>query len=165
MKKKIMLLIIILILIFSTAIIIIMTSCGNTNKNKIIKNFKNNKELFEKVIIELTEESEDIYFEKKGNVILISIHEHVGDEVNIIRIKQEEFYKYNKTIELIRLLDIKQINKINDNIEFLFTDTFLNGGKYITYIKDMEDYINNGHKIIEKKSILENWYYILNDAL
>ncbi len=89
----------------------------------------------------------------------------MGDEVNIVRIKKEDFYKYNQTIELMRLLDIKMISKTNQNIEFLFTDTFLDGGKCIVYINDMEDYINNGHKIIEKKYILENWYYLLNDAL
>ena len=62
MKNKIIILIIISILIFSVAIVILVNS-GTTTKNKIIKRFRNNKELFEKSIIELIEESEDIYFE------------------------------------------------------------------------------------------------------
>lgn len=164
MKLRTLLILIFLILLIG---IILLINSVDTNKsrNKIIKNFSKNKELFEKSIMELAGESEDVYIEKTGNVVLISIHQHTDDKVNIIQVKQEEFYKYNQTIELANLLDIKKISKTNENIEFLFTDTFLNGGKCIVYIKDMEDYINNGHKIIEKKYIFENWYYILNDAL
>ncbi len=164
MKLRTLLILIFLILLIGITVLINSIDT-NKSRNKIIKNFSKNKELFEKVISELAEEDEDIYFEKKGNAILLSIHQHIDDEVNIIQVNKEEFYKYNQTIELAKLLNIKKVSKTNENIEFLFTDTFLDGGKCIVYIKDMEDYINNGHKIIEKKHILENWYYILNDAL
>lgn len=158
MKVKTLLTLIFLILLVG-AILLISSVDTSKSRRKIIKNFTKNKELFEEVITELNKEDNDVHIQKKGNVILIDVHEHMGEKINIIRVKGDELNKYTKTIELMKKLDIEQISKQDEYIDFLFKSA-LAGGKSIVYLKDIDNYICNGHKIREKEQITEDWYYI-----
>ena len=162
MLKKKTILFISIYLIISVIIIlsgVFYIKCGiRTSKYRIIKNFNKNKELFEEVIIELERENDDMHFRKKGNVILVDIHKHDGEKVNVIRFKEDELDKYAKTMELVRKFDIEQISKFDWYIDLLFKSA-LSGGKYIVYLKDIDNY-TYGHKIREKEQITEYWYYI-----
>lgn len=163
MKCKIMITISILLLM-----VIIITGIRAfalpTSKYQIIKKFEQNKELFEKSIEELSSE-EYIYFEKDGEKVSITKHKYIDNKVNISYIKEDEFYKYEQTINLIKILDIKAVDKTRGNTEFLFSSSFVAGGKSISYITDLEDYIYAGNKIGEKQQILERWYYIVAMSL
>lgn len=158
MKKKTIMLLIIFVVTIITLIIF------KTIKNSIIKDFNKHRNLFEEAIEELKKENNDIRFEKVGNVILISIYENKEENVNVIKIKESEFYKYNKTIDLIKRLDLEQVIKIDENIDFLFKSS-LSEGKSIVYLKNIEDYISSGNKIRKEKCITENWYYITTIGL
>lgn len=162
MKVKTLLILIFIILLVGS-ILLISSFDTSKSKRKIIKNFNKNKELFEEVIIELEKENDDMYFEKKGNVILVDIHKHEEEKVNIIRVKEDELDKYAKTMELMGKLDIEQISKSDGYIELLFKSA-LSGGKYIVYLKDIDKY-TYGHKIREKEQITEDWYYIEQPGL
>jgi len=134
------------------------------NKNYIIKRFEQNKELFENSVEELSNE-EYIYFTRQGEKILISIHQNIEGKVNIINVKEEELYKYEKTIYIMNKLDLEHVSKSKGEIDFQFWSSFYPGGKSIAYITDLEHYKSIGNEIREKQLILENWHYIVTMSL
>lgn len=162
--KYIKRMIIIVSLAISVTIIAMLILGLRTSKYRIIESFKESKELFENSIEELSNE-ECIYIDKDGEIISISIYEYIGDEVNIIKVKQNDFHKYEQTIKLMNMLKIENVDKVKENTAFLFSSSFYPGGKVIAYITDLGDYINRGNKIREKQEISENWYYVVTESL
>lgn len=156
--------IIIILLAISVTIIAMLIFGLRTSKYRIIRSFKESKELFENSIEELSNE-ECICIDKDGEIISIAIYEHIGDEENIIKVKQDDFYRYEQTINLMNTLKIESIDKVKENTAFLFSSSFYPGGKVIAYITDLGDYINRGNKIRERQEISGNWYYIVTESL
>lgn len=146
------------LLIIAVSTFTIYLSSLEISKNKVIKQFKENKELFELAVEELEKEENDIYFKRIGNAILIHIHEYNEDGVNVIKVKENEYEKYSKTIELMEKLNIEEISKSYENIDFLFQSSFAYG-KYIVYLNNLEKYTFE-HTISEKAQIIDEWYYV-----
>lgn len=161
MKHKIVLIIGIVLLI----IFIVMSVFTTTSKYSIIKNYKENEELFKRSVEELST-IEELYISLDGDIINIHTYQDTEDTKNkMIRIPNEDFYKYEQTINLMKKLKIKKIDSLKGNISFLFTTSFYPGGKEIAYIANLEDYVRTGHKVREKQQISGNWYYVVNESL
>ena len=103
MKNKMALIIVSIIIIFAITIaILIITS--PTSKYSIIKNFKDNKELFEQSIEELSKEG-NIYCDRVYNTVIIQKYDNEQEQT--IRVKEENLGQYEHTINLMRKLEIK----------------------------------------------------------
>lgn len=165
MKYKTILIIMIVFLVVFFTVTATLIFRIPTSKYRITKSFKENKELFEKSIEELST-MEELYFNLDKDIINIHTYQNIeGTKNEMIKIQKEDFYKYEQTINLMKKLKIKKISKINENVKFLFSSSFYPGGKTISYIIDLEDYINMGNKIREKQQISENWYYTVLESL
>ncbi len=160
MKYKlslIILIIIIVIYIISCYFNFIMPTC----KYKMAKRFRTNRELFEKVVEELSKE-DYIYFKRYDETIVIYIHGHIEEKVNIIKVEEKDYYKYKSTIEIIKKLELETVNKENRSINFFVeTPQFSFDCYSIAYMPDYEDYISHGYKIRKKEQLADNWYYIV----
>lgn len=162
-SKQILIMAVILLLIICIAAIsiiyLVVTSMWGekVNSNTIIKKFEENEMLFEEVVKELSEK-DDIYLDKKGEVISISIYEKIGDQVNSRKVKKEEFDQYGKTIDLMKKLNITYISKEKGNTSFLF-NSMLELGQYIVKIQDEEKY-KKDYDITHIMELKDNWYYI-----
>lgn len=162
MKRKILLITIFVIFVIFIIIICYFNFGKQTSKYKIIKKFEKNELLFEKSIAEL-ENIDEIYFTYKENIVNLYTYEDIGDnKVKKVNIEEKDYYKYEQTINLMKILEIEKVYKIRDNIIFLFQSSMLDPDNYsISYINNFESYVNTGHKIREKKQITDNWYYVV----
>lgn len=131
------------------------------SKHRIIKNFKNNIEQFEKSIQELENEKE-IDFNRYGKTTII---EYINDEGKLVKIKEENYYKYEQTIALINLLELSEVYKTNDSIIFIFNRSFRHGSTGIAYIPNLKYDMWRSNKVSEKEQIEGNWYYIVIETL
>ena len=163
MKRKVLLITILILLMIYALIRIYITFIVPTNKYRIIKKFKDNKELFEEVVEKLSNE-EEIFFRKEYDVIFCYISKTVDDKSELVKLEQEDVYKYGKTTKLIENLDLISIRKIGANIEFVFHTSFGSGGKAITYVAD-ENYLSKTFIIDEAYPVFDNWYYTVTYSL
>lgn len=121
--------------------------------DKVVKEFEQNIEAFTQVNLELQDE-EQIYFE----IIDKQVHISTIEDEQLYEIKTEEFYKYEKTLELMKKLDIISIEKDYDNIDFQF-NAMINFSQDIVNLKNDKMY-RWGHHILKIERINDEWYYV-----
>ena len=144
-------------IIFPLAILFIFHR--NISDEKIIENFNNNIEIFEKAVEELAD-FEAIYLNKNGKNIEVSEHrERENNMVDIIQIAKEEFNNYENAIYLLENLNIEKILKYGNNTAFMFHSS-MRGGQYVVMLNDREKYESSGYRINRIETIKDNWYYI-----
>ncbi len=129
------------------------------NKNELLKKFIENKEYF----LNCTKELKDHEVIIDKNLLNISgrIHKENSSSpngVSIIDIKRKDFNKYKNTIKLMKKINLLEITKDGDNIEFMYK-TSHGQGLCIVYMKDKKHYMLN-HYIIQMKQIENDWYYV-----
>lgn len=119
----------------------------------IMEQFENNKEIFEKSLNELLKIKKEIRVEiEKEKILVFEYDNNFKTEV-----LDEELYKYENTINLLKTFDVKDIHKYDNNVVYLFNSQILSG-QYIAKIYD-ENQIKHFYNI-EKIINLENdWYY------
>ena len=131
------------------------------NKDDIINKFKENITQFNNSLKEI--DSEYIYFSRDKNdkeKIIISIHQKdLNQKINIIYVKEEDYYKYSEILKLINKLEIYAVSKEKENVEFIFNWS-LKAKQSITNLIDEKHYIGYGNKINYKEHLEDNWYYI-----
>lgn len=99
-----MLSVILIVAIYLSTILLLLDSSfrGESIKKEVIKEqFINNYNLFDEATKEL-DEIENIYVEQKNEYFIIRIYTQEGN----LKVKEEEFYKYKNTIELMKKLKI-----------------------------------------------------------
>ena len=158
-SKSIILLVsqfIIIIILFVVIYLILQMSFGKSAKFTITNKLKVNEKLFEEIYNELYELNENsIYFKKDGSSISVSIHEQINEKINVIKVKEEEFYKYEKTIKNMKKLKLTKIKKEDGNIIV----PIKNSGQYIVKMFDEEKF-KRGYNVTYIEQIRSNWYYI-----
>lgn len=162
--KKLLILILIIILMSITLSYCYSNFWVRTSKHKIIKSFKDNKELFEKSIEELAS-IEELYITVQADIVKVYTFQNINGKTREVIIKDEDYYKYEQTISLMKLLELKKVSKTNEYTTFLFDSSFYPGSKEIVNIIDSNSYIMTGNKIREKEQLVENWYYIVMESL
>ena len=159
-KSKIIILLasslIIIIILFVIVYLLLQVSIGKPTKFTITNKLKINEKLFEEIYNELYELNENsVHLKKDGNSISITIHEEINEKINIIKVKDEDFYKYEKTIKNMKKLKLIEIKKEHGNIII----PIKNFGQYIVKINN-EEQLKWGYNITYMKQVNNNWYYI-----
>lgn len=128
------------------------------NPDTIINKFNDNKELFEASEKELIN-YESMWIEEIENQISVFKREKNDGKVNIIQIN-DELYKYEHSINLIKELKLNKISISNGNIFFQF-NTMISFGQYIVKINNEESYKEERYNFtLNMKELENNWYYI-----
>ncbi len=149
-----MLSVILIVAIYLSTILLLLDSSfrGESIKKEVIKEqFINNYNLFDEATKEL-DEIENIYVEQKNEYFIIRIYTQEGN----LKVKEEEFYKYKNTIELMKKLKIISVYNTNDDISFSF------GGKadYVQKIVKIKGKDKFSGSFETKENIKDDWYYI-----
>lgn len=152
-----MLAILIVITIILVSYFILIYKFGKPSQNSIVKQYFQNKLLFDDAINELqkiADSNQHIYIYNHYNDISISIYNYNEDDLNIIRVDKENFYAYQHSINLAERLHLTRIVKKYGNTIFSFPF-----GQAIAEIND-EDKLHREYRILEEIHIADNWYYI-----
>lgn len=129
--------------------------------NAVIKLFLENKEEFEKAIIDIEDDSFVII---ENNTFLFNISYGKGNNDNIVfHNLYGKFKKYKKIFNLMKKYKIKKISKLDGNIKIVFKSN-LRFSESIANIKDKEKYISNNSKPDKIIQIYESWYYLYTEA-
>lgn len=126
---------------------------SNITKKEIMNIFYENKVSFELIVEELKEDNK-IYIDKENGNIIIKRE----NNTNMVEIKQEEFYKYKNTMEIMQKLKIMKVKKEDSNIIIYFGGT-IGFGQYIVQLNNEELYRNN-YIVTDMTKIEDNWHYI-----
>ena len=106
---------------------------------------------------------DNIFIVKKNNNISIEVfykNDTSSNGVSIVKIKNEQYIEYSKTLKLVKKTKISNVWAGNRNIEYMYSAPFpLRRGLSIVYLTDKEK-ISTEHTILKNKKLEENWYYM-----
>lgn len=146
-----------IVFIFLTLYIVLSVFFDKTDKNLIIKNYKQNQQFFEQIAIELLKNP-------KENIEISTIESDFPvvtyryNEQNILEMQKENVEPYESIFMLMSKLNLKKVQKKEDNI-IITPNLRINFGQYIVLMSN-EKAFKNEYKILYYEHLKDNWFYI-----